>query len=230
MQYTLKVTDQRFPLIKAIDFPVYAQMRDCELSIIMESTGGVFSNRKSVKKQISQCAPESPAFDAFVRFWALHFAHEAPQNPSWTQIVNELEAGRMIQDEHFPFLFTDWSQPDFLEDGTEVLPVYEMNLAGDLVRYNPGVFYTQQCLAFSGDRRVKFFPRIVDHDGNDIVSGVEVSFMESKHDRPVFNPISCPIEGDAILEAINHAPGDCLLMNYDLINDIEVQEAIPFDD
>lgn len=201
---------------RAIEFPVHARTRDEGVTITLLDSGLVLFDSPNSGREaevVARCDPDSEAFQDFAVFWGVRFPAEARRSPGVTRLIYELRTGGLVQDPYFPMLFQDRRNPEALEDGALVWPMFHLTILGALERFNPGHYLPQQCLTLAEDPRIKLFVRIEDCEGHDFVTGAHVACMHKRQGLPFF-PYECGrITSEAIKACVDGAPEVMIRLN-----------------
>jgi hypothetical protein len=191
-------------------FPVQAYLRDEKTIITVDKdTGSVTA--KTVGSDTSGTTIAShntslPSYRAFLEFWGVVFGSLSKTSIAFNQLVAELKAGRLRQDEDCPYLFMDMTQPHGGIEGAFAL--LKADHLGELSDYNPDPHYVNQAFGLAEDNRIKFYTVIEDFEGNDFPVGYAVGVSRVPGQVPEFNLDSTVRNKEGILKiAKRHKSG-----------------------
>lgn len=174
--------------IECTEFPVKANLRDRMTVLNVHEDGRVFVQQSGQSPMlIAQCDQSSPAFRAFLEFWAIVFAKGNSDSLAFNQLVEELVTGRVTQDEDCPYLFID--KDHLVGEASNPLwhPLIEARADGTIKTFNPDPFYRNAGFVLTSNPRIKFYMVIEDFEGNDLPSGFCAGVTTEAGKLPVFD-------------------------------------------
>lgn len=178
--------------------PRIAHLRNPNVRVEIASCGTVTAlGMRRPRCRLAQCSPDSPVFEAFMRFWGGIFSANSTSSLGLTQLIMDMAAGRIRQDSECPFLFHDLSRPLQMDGGARVFPVLEVTLFGIVRAYNPDPCFMNEAVVMEDDPQIMAYPNIEDFEGHDIVNGMVYGVRRTPGERPEFDKRSQPWTPDA---------------------------------
>lgn len=186
--------------VEMTTFPVTVPLRDGRTKIVVNKSMGLVT--ATIGDQVSPIAEHNtsaPSYRSFLEFWGVVFAQQCETSLAFNQLIQELLAGRLKQDDDCPYLFMDTTQKHGDVEGAHPVLLAQSN--GNLLPFNPDDYYMNQAFALADDPRVKFYVVIEDFEGNDFAVGYSTGVSMNPGELPEFREDALSQDKAGIMEA-----------------------------